>query len=154
MIRDRITLDIDGYIDNMGIVALRAHSALTRMDAVESVDVYVSTGGRGIHLDAALNERLSAAQRQEIRHTLGDDPARTRLDTERGQVGHATDIFWTEKAGNDGDRRHVSSIWAALDCIERSRAPDSARVKALAQHGRKAVWDTHGINRASMADPR
>jgi hypothetical protein len=152
MIADRLTLDIDSYIPNFRLVAIRAWYALQRHDEVTEVTTHVSTSGEGIHLTAHLTTRLDQDTRMQLRRTLGDDQKRVDLDIERGRVGHATDICWTQKAGNDDERREMRDIWAALDHIEHQRASAHSRVKALSQHGHKAVWDTHGINRASLAE--
>lgn len=152
MIADRVTIDIDSYVPRNRLLAIRAYYALVRRDDTEQVLVHVSTSGRGIHLTAHLSERLSREDRTELRRHLCDDQARIDLDIERGDVGHATDICWSKKAGNDGERQEMPDIWAALDHIEKRRATPHSRAQALAQNGRKAVWDVHGINRASLAE--
>ena len=152
MILDRITLDLDYYEQNFQLRALRAYHGLQRLDYVEEVVIHISTSGRGLHIEAHLSEVLTDDRRYTIRRTLCDDSKRTNLDEQRGAVGHATDIYWSEKEGNDGEREQVPDIWSALDRLEANRASDYARVKALALRGRKAVWDTHGLNRASLAE--
>lgn len=152
MIADRVTIDIDHYEPNARMKAIQAYHGLQNAPTVDEVRVHVSTGGKGVHIQGLLSERLTDAQRDSLRRTLHDDAKRADLDQQRGAVGHATDIYWAEKSGNDGEREEMPDIWAALDRIEATRASGYSRVKALAQHGRKAVWDTHGINRASLAE--
>lgn len=152
MILDRITIDIDHYECNAHLKAIRAFYALQNHEKVKNVIVHISTGGKGIHLEGHLTEIFTDDDRLQLRRHLCDDAKRTHLDEERGAVGHATNIFWSQKDGNEGERERMPDIWAALDRIENTRASDHARVKALAQHGRKGVWDTHGINRASLAE--
>lgn len=154
MIADRLTIDIDYYISNVRLKAIRAYNELQRMDIVSNVDVYVSSSGRGLHLDAHLTDRLTDDERHTLRRFLNDDDKRVNLDIERGAVGHATDIFWTEKKGNEGERQEMTDIWAALDYLEQTRASDHSRVKAVAQHGHKGVHDNRGLNRASLAERR
>jgi hypothetical protein len=151
MILDRLTIDIDAYEANMEIKAIQAYYGLSNLDIVEKIVVHVSTSGRGVHLEGHLSEMLSEDERYALRRSLHDDTKRTDLDEERGEAGHATDIFWSEKDGNEGERERVPDVWAALDRIEGNRS-DYNRVKSLAQHGRKGVWATHGLNRPSMAD--
>lgn len=152
MILDRITLDLDYYEWNFGLKALRAYYGLQRLDFVDEVVVHISTSGRGLHIEAHLSELLTDERRSVIRRSLHDDSKRTHLDEQRMAVGHAGDIYWSEKEGNDGEREKMAGIWSALDRLEATRASDYARVKALALHGRKAVWDCHGINRPSLAE--
>lgn len=152
MILDRVTIDLDAYVPAFQMKALRAYHGLQRLDAVEEVVVHISTSGQGLHIEGHLSEVLTDEQRFEIRHDLHDDAKRTYLDEQRMAVGHAGDIYWAAKEGNDGERERMPDIWAALDRLEATRATDHARVKALAQHGRKGVWDVHGLNRPSLAD--
>ena len=151
MIVDRLTIDIDYYEPNAEMRALRAYHGLRRLDIVDNIEVHVSTSGKGIHIEGHLSERLSDDERYALRRGFCDDTKRVDLDEERGAVGHATDIFWTEKAGNDGERQQVDDIWAALDWLERGRS-DASRVEQAAKHGRKGVWATTGFNRASLAE--
>lgn len=152
MITDRVTVDIDYYVPSARLKVVRAYYALRNHSLVTEVRVHVSTSGKGFHLQGYLSERLSDSQRDALRQALHDDEQRAQLDNKRGSVGHATDIFWTEKDGNDGERLEVADVWAALDYVEMNRATDHSRVKAIAQHGHKAVWDTHRLNRASLAE--
>jgi len=152
MILDRITIDIDHYVPSHRLKALETYHALKRMDIVDDVVVHISTGGSGLHIEGHLNEVLSDDERLALRRSLHDDDQRTHLDEERGSVGHATDIYWSQKDGNDGERERMPGIWAALDRLEATRATVHARVKALAQHGRKGCWDTHGLNRPSLVE--
>lgn len=152
MILDRITFDYDSYESGMELSALNCWHTLKRMDVVDDVNVYISTSGRGLHLEALLTERLPADDRQKIRRMFSDDQARVDLDDQRGPIGHATDISWAEKEGNDGERYEVADIWDALDTLEQNRAPDHSRVKAIALHGHKGVHDTRTLNRASLAE--
>lgn len=152
MILDRVTIDIDHYVPSFRLKALRAYYALQNLDVVDEIIVHVSSSGQGIHIEGHLSEILTDDERMQIRRTLNDDDKRCDLDEERGANDHAIDIYWTEKDGNEGERERVPDVWAALDRIEATRAPDQSRVKALALHGRRAVWDTHGINRASLAE--
>lgn len=150
MIRDRITLDIDSYQPMFELTAIRAYYTLERLRAVAETTVYVSTGG-GIHIDASLTRSLSASERTQIRTHLNDDEKRLSLDCERGMAGHATDIFWSQKDGNDAERQEYADIWGAIDHIEKS-CTDKSRVRALSKYGHKGVSATHRINRASLAD--
>lgn len=152
MIRDKLTIDIDHYERNARLRALRAWYALHRLDVVDEVVVAVSSGGKGIHIEGRLSEILEAEERKKIRMNLCDDAKRAHLDGERGDVGHMTDIFWTEKDGNDGERERVEDIWAAFDRIERAPRNPHKEAKAVAKHGHKAVWRTHGFNRASLVE--
>jgi len=153
MIPDRITIDLDAYAHNFTLKALRAYYQCSRLDVTEEVIIHISTGGKGLHIEAHFNEILSDEERYRIRRTLADDNKRTDLDEQRGAEGHATDIFWSEKAGNDHERERMDGIWAALDRLESTRASDPSKVKALALHGRKAAWDTHGsFDRPSRAE--
>lgn len=152
MLLDRITVDLDYYEPNFRLKALRAYHALRRMDVVDDVVVHISTSGRGLHIEGHLSEILTDDQRERLRRHLGDDSTRTDLDHARGAAGHATDIYWAEKEGNEGGRERVPDIWSALNRLETTRAPDESRVKALAQHGHRAVHDQFGLNRASMAE--
>lgn len=153
MIVDRVTIDLDAYVDDFQMKALRAYHGLARLPNVEEVVVHISTGGRGLHIEAHFSEVLDDDARFRLRRNYRDDSTRAHLDEQRTSVGHAGDIFWSEKSGNDGSRERMPDIWAALDRLERTRAPDPARVKALAQRGRRGVWDTEGIDRASKAEP-
>jgi hypothetical protein len=152
VILDRITLDVDYYETNFRLKALRAWHALHNLDEVEDVVVHISTSGRGLHIQGHLSKRLPDETRTTLRREFGDDLTRTRLDESRGSVGHATDIYWAEKSGNDGEREEMPDVWAALDRLESTRAPDYSRVKALALHGHRAVHDQRGLNRASLAE--
>lgn len=152
MILDRITVDIDSYVPNAHLRALRAYYELRRMDIVDEVIVHVSTSGKGLHIEGLLSEVLTDEQRLTIRRDLNDDAARAHLDELRMAVGHAGDVFWAEKEGNDGEREQMPDIWSALDRLEATRASDYSRIKALALNGRRAIWDTHGLNRPSLAE--
>lgn len=152
MILDRITIDIDAYEPNFTLRALRAYHGLQTLSPVDEVIVHISTGGRGLHIEGHLSELLDDDARHALRRDLCDDTNRTALDEARGAVGHATDIFWNQKDGNDGERERMADIWHALGRLETTRASGYARVKALALHGRKAVYDTHGLNRPSLAE--
>lgn len=152
MILDRVTIDIDHYEQNAHLKAVQAYYGLKNHAKVDEIVVHVSTGGKGIHLEGRLTERFSDDERMALRRSLNDDDKRANLDEERGAVGHATNIFWDQKDGNDHERVEMPDIWAAIDRVEANRADDYSRVKALALHGRKAVWDTHGLNRPSMAE--
>lgn len=152
MIQDRVTIDIDYYVPNAALKAIRAYYALSNHDAVYEVVTHVSTSGQGVHVEGHCDRILDEHDRDALRGALHDDEKRHELDEERGDVGHATDIYWSQKEGNDGERERVEDVWAALDRIEHNRASDYSRVKALALRGRKAVWDTHGLNRPSLAE--
>lgn len=152
MIADRITTDIDYYEPQFRLKALRVWHALNRMDEIDEVRVHISTSGRGLHIQGLSSTVFADDSREALRRHLGDDPQRSKLDEQRGSVGHATDIFWSEKPGNDTEREEMPDIWAALNRLETTRASDHSRVRAVAQHGHRAVHDQHGLNRASMAE--
>jgi len=153
MILDRITLDIDYYERNFRLKALKAYHGLEALDFVDEVIVHISTSGRGLHIQGHLSEVLDDNERFALRRSLNDDDKRADLDEQRGAVGHATDIYWDEKEGNEMEREEFEDICTALDRLEKTRAPDVSRVKALAQHGCKGVHDQHGLNRASKGEP-
>lgn len=153
MIADRVTIDIDHYVPSAGLKALRAYYTLQNHRLVDEVRVHVSTGGKGVHVQGYLTERLEDDERDALRRSLNDDTKRADLDRQRGDVGHATDIYWDEKDGNDGEREEVPDIWSALDRIEANRASDLSRMKAIQKHGHKGVWDLHhGPSRASLVE--
>lgn len=152
MILDRLTLDIDYYEPNFRLTAIRAYNGLKNMNLVDDVVVHISTSGRGLHIEGHLTDVLDDDERFVLRRLLNDDDKRCNLDEQRMAVGHAGDIYWDEKEGNDGEREEFDDIWHALDRLETTRAPDTSRVKALALHGHKGVHDNHGLNRASRVE--
>lgn len=153
MILDRLTLDFDHYESQMEMRAVRAYYGLQRLDIVDEVSVHVSTGGKGLHIEAQLSEVLDEDTRFALRRGLNDDDKRVDLDEVRMALGHAGDIFWSEKEGNDGEREEMAGIWPALDRLEATTGSGYSRVKSLSKHGRKAAWDTHGpFSRPSIAE--
>ena len=134
----RVTLDFDRYAPRFALNAIRAYHAL-ESDADE-VEVAVSSSGRGVHLTGLYGHLLDDDEKEQLRRTLADDPNRIHMDTERGAIGHTTDVFWHEKDGNDGQRQTgFATIYDALDHIYETERTDEQRMNALANHGHKAI---------------
>jgi hypothetical protein len=127
----RVTLDIDGHIPNFELRAIRAWHALERVAAETSVSI--SASGTGLHLQGWFSERLSASEKERIRRNLGDDPNRIELDRVRGEVGHTTNVLWTQKDGQEPDD-DFETVYDALDAINRAQ-PVTARLRETVQRG-------------------
>lgn len=133
----RVTIDIDSYCPGWRMKAVKAYYNARNSGAVE-VDVRVSSSGSGIHIVAWFPEMLTGGQKTRLRETLGDDPNRMRMDEIRGQVGHTTQVLWSEKHGETAEK-HYDDVWHALEDIE-MRTRDATDVPhGFANYGRKAV---------------
>lgn len=131
-----VTVDIDSYVPNWQLEAIRAAHNARDAGAVH-VEVIISSSGFGIHLICWFDEWLSDTQKTRLRETLGDDPNRLHMDELRGRHHHTRQVLWTQKGDNEVDD-DFSSIWDALEAIEMSR-PDADVPRRFANDGRKAV---------------
>lgn len=134
----RVTLDYDRYAPRFALNAIRGYHAL--LNDADEVEVAVSSSGRGIHLTGNYGRLLDDSEKEQIRRTLADDPNRIHMDSERGGIGHTTDVFWHEKEGNEGVRQTgFETIYDALDYIYETERSDHQRMNALVNHGHRAV---------------
>jgi hypothetical protein len=116
--QSRVTIDIDGYVENPELTAIRAYHGLEQR--ADEVEVRVSSGGEGIHLIGWFHNRLTDAQKSVIRRTLGDDRKRVALDEFRGEVGHTTNVLWEPEA-------EFENVYDALDHISLTKHRRSVR---------------------------
>ena len=134
----RVTLDYDRYAPRFALKAISGYHALCN-DA-DDVEVAVSSSGRGVHLTGLYGRLLDDDYKEQLRRTLGDDPNRIHMDTERGAIGHTTDVFWHEKEGNDGQRQTgFATVYDALEYIYETERSDYQRMNALANYGHRAI---------------
>lgn len=87
----RVTIDLDAG-QNLRLRVLRAYYGLARL--ADSVDVRVSSSGKGVHLIGWFENRLTDETQQRLRESLCDDPNRIALDEMRRGVGHTTGVLW------------------------------------------------------------
>lgn len=116
MKQSRVTIDLDAYVPQMELKAIRAYHTLER--EADDVEVRISSGGEGIHIIGWFSERLSEGAQKTLRRMLNDDTNRTRLDTLEGwhRERAVSNVLWTEKGGDTPDM-DFDSIYTALDHI-------------------------------------
>lgn len=131
----RVTLDFDAYAPRWRFKALRAWYTLQRLAA--DVEVRVSSSGEGIHMIGWFDEELSEERKMELRMHLGDDPDRIRLDEQRGEWGHVTQVLWSSKGSGESDA-DFERVQDALDYIEVTGPSMYDRMKEFVNKGRKA----------------
>ena len=143
----RVTVDLDGYIEDFDLKAIRAYHALDRL-AVD-VDVAISSSGEGLHLVGYVDDALDWDDRERLRRHLGDDANRIEIDRERHRQGVYTGVLWDEKevlAGPErapedrpGKQRGFRDVYDALDTIDAQQRDPFEDVQALANDGHKGA---------------
>lgn len=134
----RVTIDIDSYLLDLRLAAVRAYTGLGR--AADEVEVRISASGEGLHIIGWFEDPLTERQKDAIRRHLGDDPNRAHLD-EGGAWGArtraTTNVCWTTKHV-DSDPQHADKdfedVWDALDHITVSEPP-AERLRRAVQAG-------------------
>lgn len=115
----RVTLDLDGHVPAFRLQAIRAYHGLER--AADEVEVRVSSSGQGLHIIGWFSERLSDAEKDALRRSLGDDPRRTELDSlptwHRSRA--VSNVCWTRKGGETPEM-DFDDVYDALDYINAS----------------------------------
>jgi hypothetical protein len=114
----RVTIDIDPYVDNWELKAIRAWHALDR--AADRVEVRISSSGAGLHIIGKFQQPLTDGQKDRMRRNLCDDPDRIFLDAQRDRVDHSTQVLWTTKPSGTIDT-DFDSVYQALDHIKMSQ---------------------------------
>jgi len=145
--RGRVTVDIDGYVGNFELVAVRAYYNLARL--ADEVEVHISSSGEGIHLIGWFSEECDFPTRLKLRRTLGDDQNRLQFDLERFMAGVYTGVLWSQKDRRDspenapenrpGKDRDFADIHDALRHINMSTTTDHDGLKRLADRGHKGA---------------
>jgi len=135
--RGRVTIDIDGYVDNFELTALRAYHNLRR--AAEHVDVHVSSGEGGLHIIGYFESPKSFPERIHLRRMLGDDQKRINIDIQRFKNGVYTGVLWDQKSRNGSGTKHrdFEDIHDALAFVNRDKNLSPERIKRFAEYGHK-----------------
>lgn len=143
--RGRVTVDVDGYVPNFELTAIRAYYNLARH--AEEVEVAISSSGEGVHLTGWFAEHVDFPTRLKMRRALCDDANRVQFDLERFMNGIYTDVLWTEKdrqhspehapENRPGKDRSFGDIHDALDAIRMNTTTDADRMNRLANHGHR-----------------
>jgi len=130
MYQSRLTIDIDGYVPQWRLQAIRAWYELNRI--ADRVDVHVSSSGTGLHIIAFFEDPEDGYIHRE---RLSDDYRRVELDRERRKYGLLDNVSWQRKSANDGEKiRDFTDIWDALDYITEQIPPED-RLKFAIQRG-------------------
>jgi hypothetical protein len=139
-VASRVTVDIDSYHSQSRLRVQRAYHGLARAGA-ETVEVAVSSSGTGYHVAAYFDEPLTTAEKESLRMTYGDDPKRALMDRIRSRHGLVQNVMWSEKSSNEGERQVFDTPEGAIEYVERTRAADADRMRALVNHGRRSLID-------------
>jgi hypothetical protein len=141
----RVTVDIDGYVDDFEQTATRAYYNLDHV--ADETEVHVSSGGEGIHIVGWFKRSVSVPERIHMRRSLGDDQKRIAIDIERAMNGVYTGVLWSDKTHNSGPEespeyrpgkdRDFRDIHDALAHIRVTTTDDAERMARLAEHGHK-----------------
>ena len=139
--RTRVTIDIDHYVSTPRLRLLRAYHNLLHAGATE-VKVAVSSSRRGYHVEGLFAEELSDDEQVSIRRNLADDSNRIYMDVERSAIGHTSNVMWFTKSTNDHVRQQFDTPEDAINYVSETRKGDPQRVRAIANHGHKAMNDS------------
>lgn len=121
----RVTVDLDGYIPQFHLTAIRSYHTLKHI--ADEVEVRVSSSGTGIHLIGWFDEYVDDERKEKLRRHLSDDANRVRLDSERAEYGHTTNVLWEPDSEWD-------DIYGALEHIT-TQTPMQERFKESVQRG-------------------
>lgn len=147
----RVTIDIDSKEVAWRLRAVRAYYNLR--DLADEVDVVISSSHEGLHLIGWFSEVLTDDDQERMRAALCDDPKRLAMDEVRHEMGHPTQVLWTEKSSREGSAiKDYADIHDALDHIEGEAVSDYQRVHGVANYGRKALNSMTGVRRLSTAE--
>lgn len=144
--RGRVTIDLDGYLPNFEMAAIRAYHNLA--DVADRVDVDISSSGQGIHLTGWFEQRITFAERVTMRRTFGDDGRRVEFDVERHLNGVYNGVLWSEKHRDTGAEtapehrpgkdRDFDDIHDALTHMQMTSSDPHDKMQRLAEHGHRA----------------
>lgn len=143
----RVTIDVDGYHHGWRMKAIRCYHNLFA-EGAHTVDVSISSSGRGIHLVGWFDRFIDDEAELEMRRRIGDDSNRVAMDEERGRVGHVTGVLWDDKATRDGSSDHdFADIYDALDHVDLTNRSDAERIHDVANYGHRAATEPARLNR-------
>lgn len=133
----RVTLDFDGYADQMRYHAIRAYHALDQQAA--EVEIAISSSGGGLHMVGWFERSLSFGDRIKLRRSLGGDQKRIEIDIERAMHGICTGVLWSEKDKSGEKQRGFRDVYDALDALNGGERLDADRVQNYQNGGHKAA---------------
>lgn len=138
--RGRVTVDIDGYVPNWRLTAIRSYYNLSRL--ADDVEVHISSSGRGLHLIGWFRDEQDFPTRLRLRRSLNDDPNRIKMDLERYMNDVYTGVLWSEKSDRESVKdRSFGDIHDAIRHMDMTNTDDADRMQSLAEHGHKGAPD-------------